>query len=160
MLKIIKNKGSNNYLSGGVNFLLLDHWKNTSYNDIDKVEAVLLVSENEKIQKDCISRIRTHKNAEIALLPIFIKYNTASIHNIHIDGVFSEEFSGKEAIIINKNIEQIAMQNSSSYEENIRLRILQYLYTRKITLEAVKDRKSVIGYSFPILNLFFSDTVM
>lgn len=157
MLKIVKNKGSNNYVSGGVNFLLLDHWKTNTYQEIDNADAVLLISEKESNQKDCISRIRTHKDPEIALLPIFIKYPTNAINSIHTDGIFKEELSAKESKIIIKNIEQVATQLTGSYEERIRQRLLQYVYTRKSKLEAVKNRKSSIGYSFPILDLYFSD---
>ena len=157
MLKIVKNKGSNYYVSGGVNFLLLDHWKTNTFQDMQDTEAVLLISENETILEECVSRIRTHKNTKIALLPVFIKYETKGIVSIHTDGFFTEDFSGKEAKIINKQIEQVNIQSTENYEAGIRQRILQFIYTRKKALVAVKNRKSTLGYSFPVLDFYFSD---
>jgi len=156
MLKVIKNNGSNYYTSGGVNFLLLEYWTTNTISEIENAEGVLITSDKESIQQECISRIRMHKDATIALLPVFIKYDTQSIVRIHTDGIFTEEFSAREAKNINKNITQVVQSLGRGYEEGIRQRVLQYVYTRNTELVAVKNRKSALGYSFPILDLYFS----
>lgn len=157
MLEIIKNLNHDMLEYNGSSYLLIEKWSHNIVQLVLDYDAVLITTQNTTHFNEIIKNIRTHEASAIFLKPLFYKHEIKTTHTIHTDGLFEEQLSNT----LLKNIQQKAAKVHDTKQQNffddVKLRTIQFLYTRKGTLQPNKSRTDKLGYLFPFIDLYYDD---
>ncbi len=159
MLHVIKNSTAQQLVINNYSYLLINEWNETIINHAHNFNALLIISQNTEVFNTIVSNIRTHDDPNIFLKPLFYKYEVKSSFTIHTEGLLDESTSGKMIQEIGQKIQEIKPTKTSSYKEHLKHRFLYYLYSRKGNIIPKKDRHETLGYLFPFISLFHSQSI-
>ncbi len=148
---------------GMIDIFTVEHF---NVNDLVKYNSVF-IREN-KWYKNIVKKIRRHFDPQIYLIPIFIKkdgmteiidYGKEIIDGIiNVDSV-DKYYEANKMYIDNINLKikdlHESVKNKISTEYELSLKVLRYMYTRQKNLHPVRFSKSLFGYSYPNVDIFF-----
>lgn len=155
MLRILHNTDVRKVYREGLTFLCVERWFNGLEDLIEQCDGLVLESCSKSHQKEIISNVRRHSEPRIYLKPIFYNFKLDDRLENHTDGSFTDEKSTiSNANKILQMIQRLPYVSVSDADENLKIRILQFMYTRDAELIPWKDRQSPSGYAYPFLSLF------
>ncbi len=155
MARIIKNINHSYFNDGDISYLTIERWLPEIEKTLPHYDAVLITTKNTDEFYKIVSTIRTHNTQDIFLKPVFYKHKIESNSSIHTDGLFEEEFSSQTVKEIQKNIAKTILPSELDFNSLIKIKTVQYLFTRKAILIPKKSRAEKIGYLFPFISLYF-----
>ena len=159
MLRLIKNKNSQELILNNHRFLLINEWNENIVHSILEYDALMITAQNNQSFETIVERIRTDDDMYVFLKPLFYKHDVSSSHVIHTDGKLDELTSETIISTINQKITAIKtnINRTNSFEESISNRFLQYIFTRNAEIIPQKNRTNKLGYAFPFINLFHDE---
>ncbi|HFA49824.1 MAG TPA: hypothetical protein ENJ95_12520 [Bacteroidetes bacterium] len=149
---------------GGLSFGIIRHSRQVKTSFVQAVDALIVqTASNQEFGQICRG-IRNQPNAEDYLKPVFMVANSAlnPTWKKEVDGIADLDnlYSASEtARLIHEKITRAALvQNPpQTYEVDILLKILQFLFTRETQLSPFPNRYSKIHYQFPFASYFFDE---
>jgi GGDEF domain-containing protein len=130
---------------------------------LDDYGAIILDARKTEIAKAVLKNIRQSETEAIALKPVFFfnprtaDVEVESLSDGRVDfGRIAESVATAESIL--KSLATLTELKTESFETAAMLRILRFLYTRKIKLVPVISPSSKYGYIYPIAAHQFPDT--
>jgi GGDEF domain-containing protein len=129
-----------------------------------KYDVILVDVQEENLVQHVVSKIRTHLNPRVYLIPIFLlttsDYHDVVINNL-VDGVLPSinrlDTIESKLLDIRAKIERINHPKVLSFESQMINRTLNLMYTRnKKVLEPIPYFHSGIGYYYPELSINFN----
>lgn len=159
MLQIINQDNQSKVRrEGGTSFFQLSSSQRIDTTQLLQCEGILLQVENASSASELIQWVRTHQNAQIALMPMFLPELLKDIPAaLHTDGTF-DELHIKGALSktqkIRNRLQAMQWKNATlnSFQAETSLRLLRYMYSREVLLHPVASRQSKIGYHYPFLS--------
>ncbi|NER17369.1 TackOD1 domain-containing metal-binding protein [Spongiivirga citrea] len=163
MLNVLRHNDRTNKIQfSGYTLLRVDHISSIQQESLTFVDAIIIDTENNEHATDLVFFIRKNADLAIALKPIFIN-NTCQLNKtfeIHTDGYIDlNELSIaiNRVDIITKRSKRISHKNTVGHDYQVKQKILAFLFTRNSTIVPITNRASLIGYSFPFIDLFYKE---
>ena len=147
----------------GISFLIFDHLDTLNIEDVKNHDAVIINGKDESFIRQIVRRIRAHDKSFVYLKPVFLLKSVSIIDpliNQLVDGsLYSLEqipFIKTEVEKILINSEQLNFTNSISFEAQLIVKMISFLFTRgKNTLEPFPYTFSGVNYTYPCLSVNF-----
>lgn len=150
----------------GITFYVIEHLDSLNINETINYHAVLINGKDELFIRQIVKRIRSHKNPNIYLKPVFLLKGVNIIDpliNQLIDGTL---FSLDQIPFIKKEVEKILTKNEEiqftrqiSFEAQMIVKIITYMYSREMsTLTPIPYYNSDVNYTYPPLSVNFGHT--
>ncbi|TVZ56421.1 hypothetical protein OD91_1706 [Lutibacter sp. Hel_I_33_5] len=162
MLNILKKSDKRTLIHEGYELLLLSHVNELKGVDLERLDGFVIDTASEKEAYSIVKEVRTHQNIQVSLLPLFIN-NMYSLSNeimINTDGTLDAVMLSsyiQRIITINKRISTLKSPRNFTHENLIQFKTLAFLYSRNLLLTPVSNRKSLIGYEYPFISLFYKN---
>ena len=123
----------------------------------------IFILDNPDTAYDIVRNIRLTDHPIYCMRPVFlapgVKVDSSVI--VHIDGEITlENASGlKDKVNIIQSRMNLVSQEiiKMTYEDNLILKVLRFMFSRSINLNSVTTRKTKSGYVYPIASLFYSE---
>ncbi|WP_412984622.1 hypothetical protein [Pontimicrobium sp. IMCC45349] len=155
MFKVVKNNNQKILTQGSLDYLIIEKWSNSLEDVISNCQAVIIATKETNWFNDIVLQLRTHKDKNVFLKPVFYKYDIKSEYIIHTDGLFEEDLSNHIVKAILDKVESVPqLQIEQNFD--VTTRLIQFLYTREAKLSPTKNRYSKIGYVYPFIGLYFT----
>lgn len=130
--------------------------------DIKKIplyDAIVLDYANEEKCIAFLEQIRASNIESIYLIPVFI-LSLNEIENNYVDEladgtvqVIQPEILNSEIDVIKQKRKQLKPFTITTEVNRSLIKLLRFSFTRDRSLKPIRDRKSIIGYKYPLLNL-------
>ncbi len=156
MFKVVKNNNQKILTQGSIDYLIIEKWSTALEGALTSCKAVIIATKEVAWFNDIVLQLRTHKDKNVFLKPVFYKYDVKSEYVIHTDGLFEEDLSNE---MVRTIVDKIQNVPQLAFEQNfdVTTRLVQFLFTREAKLVPVKNRHSKIGYIYPFIGLYFTN---
>ena len=160
MLNVLKKSNSRRIIQDGYSFLLVSHTSELQNEELAYLDGFIIDTDTLTNANDIIYSIRTHKNIQVSLSPLFVNsiYKLPKEVAIHTDGDVELNMLSsyiQRVITIKKRIKNLTVPKAISHEKLIQLKTMAFSYSRNKVLTPITSRESYIGYEFPFISLFY-----
>lgn len=143
----------------GLNILVVKNYEDTKIPSFAAYDVIILDYHNPQRSYELLAAVRSSIYDEIYLKPVFILAFDREVRLVDkalSDGVLDEltvsPFMAKIERIVNTT-EEILKINTDFSGRKILLKLIRFLYSRDTTLKPVPTKSSLMGYSFPFLDV-------
>ena len=147
----------------GLLFMLIEKENEVDIDQLYYVDAVIINSIEGHIFENLLNGIRQHYNPQIYLKPVYAVFNQ-HLAKRYLQGcddttdLVQYQNIAKKTKFINQRIESLfQLQRFPTTEMEYLFKMLQFLYTRDEQITPQPNRKSKIGYHFPMLSRLIKD---
>lgn len=163
MLNILKKSNPRKIVQDGYSLLLVSHNSELQNEELEYLDGFIIDTDSIINSREIIYKIRTHKDIQIGLLPLFVNstYKLPKEVLIHTDGVIEINLLSsyiQRVVTIKKRLKNINLPKMISHELLIQFKTIAFSYSRNKTIEPIASRDSFIGYDFPFISLFYKKT--
>ncbi|MGV6861906.1 MAG: TackOD1 domain-containing metal-binding protein [Putridiphycobacter sp.] len=160
------NQNDNVISFEGITFYIIEHLDSFNVDELIDYNSIIINGKDESFIRQIVKRIRSHKNPDVYLKPVFLLKNVSIIDplvNQLVDGTL---FSIDQIGFIKKEVEKILTKNNDiqftrqiSFEAQMIMKTISYMYSRELKyLEPTPYFFSDVNYTYPPLSVNFNHT--
>lgn len=163
MFQVLKNSDDQRKIShNGYTLGLVAQVSDFEKLSLEDFDGFVIDTNKPEAAHKIITHVRVKNELQESLKPLFLQTSNTlpKFISCQCDGVLDKNQLGmamERVAVITDKIHQIKTQESTDYETMVTTRVLGFLYTRNNVLQPILHRQSSIGYSYPMLSLFFKE---